>query len=90
MNKADLVLALAEKAEVTKKDAEVALDALVGVLEEALVNGEEVKLSGFGTFQTKDRAERQGTNPATGATITIPASKTVTFKLSKTLKEKLN
>ena len=72
MNKAELVLEVAEKAEVSKRDAEAAVDAVFEVIEGALVKGETVKLSGFGIFEKKQRAAREGTNPATQAKIQIP------------------
>jgi DNA-binding protein HU-beta len=90
MNKAELVLEVAEKAEISKRDAEAAIDAVLEVVEGALVKGEEVKLSGFGIFQKKQRAAREGTNPATQQKIQIPASASVAFKVSKALKDKLN
>ena len=90
MNKAELIEKVAAAAELSKRDADAAVNALINVIEEALVKGEEVKITGFGIFQKKHRAERKGTNPSTQEEITIPASITVAFKLSKTLKEKLN
>jgi DNA-binding protein HU-beta len=90
MNKAELVLAVAEKAEVSKRDAEAVVDAVVEEIEKALVKGENVKISGFGIFEKKQRAAREGTNPATQQKIKIPASNGVAFKASKALKEKLN
>ncbi|MCR5078385.1 MAG: HU family DNA-binding protein [Bacilli bacterium] len=90
MNKAELIAAAAEKAVVSKVDAERVIDAALALIEGALVNGEEVKLSGFGIFEKKSRAERAGTNPANGEKIVIPASATVAFKPSKGLKEKVN
>jgi DNA-binding protein HU-beta len=90
MNKAELVLAVAEEAEISKRDAEAAVEAVVKVIEDTLVKGEEVKLSGFGIFAKKQRAAREGTNPATQAKIKIPASASVSFKVSKALKDKLN
>jgi len=90
MNKADLVLAVAEKADLSKRDAEAAVEVLLSLVEKALVKKEEVKISGFGVFETKRRAPRIGTNPTTGAKIKIPASNTVSFKPSKSLKEKVN
>ncbi|MCR5349048.1 MAG: HU family DNA-binding protein [Bacilli bacterium] len=89
MNKAELVKAVAEKAEVTTRDAEAVLDEALELIAAALIKGESVKLSGFGTFEKKERAGRTGTNPATGEKIQIPASKSAVFKPSKTLKEKL-
>jgi DNA-binding protein HU-beta len=90
MNKAELIVAVSEKAELTKRDAEAAIDAVLEVIDAALVKGEVVKLSGFGIFEKKHRAAREGTNPATQQKIKIPASASVSFKVSKALKEKLN
>ncbi|MCH3909092.1 MAG: HU family DNA-binding protein [Bacilli bacterium] len=90
MNKAELVEKVATQAELSKRDAEAAVDAVLEVIEDTLVKGEEVKLSGFGAFAKKKRAAREGTNPATQQKIKIPASATVAFKVSKALKEKLN
>ena len=86
MNKADLINALAAKNEISKKDAEKAVNAVLGLIEEALKNGEKVQIMGFGSFEVKERAARTGKNPATGATIQIPASKAVVFKAGKALK----
>jgi DNA-binding protein HU-beta len=90
MNKAELVEKVAAKAELSKRDAEAAVDAVIEVITDTLVKGEEVKLSGFGIFAKKERKAREGTNPATQAKIAIPASASVAFKVSKALKEKLN
>lgn len=90
MNKAELVEKVAAQSELSKRDAEAAVDAVIEVITAALVKGEEVKLSGFGIFQKKERAAREGTNPATQEKINIPASASVAFKVSKALKEKLN
>ena len=90
MNKAELVEAVAEKAELSKRDAEAAVDAVLEVIEADVVKGEEVKLSGFGIFSKKARAAREGTNPSNQKKIKIPASNTVAFKVSKAFKEKLN
>lgn len=87
MNKADLVAAVAEKAEVSKKDAEKAVNAVFASIEEALARNEKVQLVGFGTFEVKDRAERTGRNPQTKETIIIPASRVPGFKAGKALKE---
>ncbi|MBR1581477.1 MAG: HU family DNA-binding protein [Bacilli bacterium] len=90
MNKNDLSIRLAEEVGLTKKDAERVLDALLGEVEKALVAGEEVKLSGFGVLAVKQRKERVGTNPSNAnEKITIPATKTVSFKPAKALKEKV-
>ena len=90
MNKAELALAVAEKAEIAKGDAQAAVDAVFEIIEKALVKGDEVKVSGFGIFSKKERAAREGTNPSTQEKIQIPASASVNFKVSKTLKDKLN
>lgn len=90
MNKADLIAKAAGRAEVSHVDAENVLDAVLAIIEEELVRGEEVKLSGFGIFSKKERAARNGTNPSNGEKIVIPAANSVAFKPSKTLKEKLN
>ncbi|MDY5441160.1 MAG: HU family DNA-binding protein [Candidatus Enteromonas sp.] len=90
MNKADLISAIAEKGVLSRRDAEAAIDEALEIIKDALVRGEDVKLSGFGIFSKKDRAERIGTNPSTRETIRIAASKSVSFKPSKNLKEELN
>ncbi len=90
MNKAELIKAVAEKAELSLRDAEAAVDAALDVVTDKLIHGEEVKISGFGIFEKKERAAREGTNPATQEKIHIEASSTVSFKVSKSLKEKLN
>ena len=89
MNKADLINALAAKNEISKKDAEKAVNAVLGLIEDALKNGEKVQIMGFGSFEVKERAARTGKNPATGATIQIPASKAVVFKAGKALKDSI-
>lgn len=89
MNKADLVAKIAENASMTKKDAESALNAVILSIEEALIAGEKISLVGFGTFEVTERAARDGINPATGAKITIPASKVPKFKISQALKNKV-
>ena len=90
MNKADLILAVAEEADLSKRHAEAAVEALLKLVEKALVKKEAAKLSGYGVFENKKRAARIGTNPTSGQKIKIPASHTVSFKPSKTLKEKVN
>ena len=90
MNKTDLIDAIAAKAEISKKDAEVALKATIESIEEALKNNEKVVLVGFGTFSVKERAARTGRNPSTGKTIKIAASKAPAFKAGKALKEAVN
>ena len=91
MNKATLVAKMAEKAELTKKEAEGALNAFLETVEEALVEGDKVQLVGFGTFETRERAARQGRNPRNPEeVIEIPASIAPAFKAGKALKDKLN
>ena len=86
MNKAELVAKVAQKTGFTKKDAEAAVNALVGSIEEALVNGDKVQLIGFGTFEVRERAARTGRNPRTKETIKIAASKQPVFKAGQALK----
>ena len=90
MNKAELIEAIADSADITKADAGRALDALIGVITEALKKGETVSLVGFGSFGVKERAERQGRNPQTGSSITISAAKIPSFKAGKALKDAVN
>jgi len=90
MNKVELIAKIAEVNETTKKAAGEQLDAIVSVITEALVDGEEVSLTGFGKFSVVERAERQGVNPATSEKITIAASKAPKFKASSTLKNLVN
>ena len=90
MNKADLVAAMAEKAGVSKKDAEASLKAFTDVVAEELKKGEKIQLVGFGTFEVSERAARTGRNPQTGAEMTIAASKAPKFKAGKALKDSLN
>ncbi|MDD3113184.1 MAG: HU family DNA-binding protein [Candidatus Izemoplasmatales bacterium] len=87
MNKSELVARIAELSDLTKKDAEVALNSTVLAIQEALVKGEKVILTGFGTFEVKVRKSRSGHDPRTGETIAIPALKAPTFKAGKVLKE---
>ena len=91
MNKAELVAAIAEKANFTKKDAETALNAVTASIEDALVKGEKVQLIGFGTFETRERKARQGSNPRQPEeVIQIEASKAPVFKAGKALKDAVN
>ena len=90
MNKAELVAVMAEKAEISKKDAEKALQAFTDVVAEEMKKGEKVQLVGFGTFETSERAARTGRNPQTGAEMKIPASKAPKFKAGKALKDMVN
>lgn len=90
MNKAELVAVMAEKAELSKKDAEKALKAFTDVIAEELKKGEKIQLVGFGTFEISERAQRTGRNPQTGAEMTIAASKAPKFKAGKALKDIVN
>ncbi|HKL25973.1 MAG TPA: HU family DNA-binding protein [Desulfuromonadales bacterium] len=90
MTKADLVNAIAEKAGLSKADAEKALKAMTDAVAEALKADEKVSLVGFGTFSVGQRAARQGQNPQTGAKINIPAAKVPKFKAGKALKDAVN
>ena len=90
MNKGELVAALAAKTELSKKDSEVALNALVDVICETLAKGEKVQLIGFGTFESKSRPARVARNPRTGEEVKIAASKAPAFKAGKALKDKVN
>ena len=89
MNKTELVAAIAEKTDLTKKDAELALTAVVESITEALEKGDKVQLIGFGSFEVKNRAARTGRNPKTKEAIEIAASKTPVFKAGKALKDKV-
>ncbi len=90
MNKSELIAALSEKTEFSKKDAEKALNAFVEVISGSLTKGEKVQLIGFGTFDVKKRPARVARNPRTGAEIKIAASKAPAFKAGKALKDKVN
>ena len=90
MNKTELIAAMAEKAEISKKDAEKALKAFTDTVADELVKGEKVQLVGFGTFEVSTRAAREGRNPQTGETMTIEASKSPKFKAGKALKDVVN
>ena len=90
MNKTELINAVAAKAEISKKDAEKALAAVLGSIEDALKAGDKVQLIGFGTFEVKEVGEREGRNPKTGETIKIAASKKPAFSASKGLKDEVN
>ncbi|MCB7306400.1 HU family DNA-binding protein [Bariatricus massiliensis] len=90
MNKTELVAAVAEQAEVSKKDAEKALKAFVDVVTDELKKGEKVQLVGFGTFEVSERAAREGRNPQTGKTMKISACKAPKFKAGKALKDAVN
>ncbi len=90
MNRMELVSAIAEKSELSKKDAEKALKAFTDVVAEELKKGEQIQLVGFGTFKVSERAAREGRNPQTGETMQIKASKTPKFTAGKALKDALN
>lgn len=90
MNKTELVNKISEKSSLSKKDSEAALKAMIESIEDALVSEEKVSLVGFGTFEPRERAAREGRNPRTKETIHIPASKYPGFKPSKEFKEKMN
>lgn len=86
MKKTELVAAVAEKSELTKKDAEAAVNAVVEAISEALAKGESVQLIGFGTFEVRERAEKLCRNPRTGETMTVAATKVPAFKAGSALK----
>ena len=90
MNKTELITSMAEKSKLTKKDAELALKALIESVEETLVKGEKVQLVGFGTFETRERAAREGRNPKTKEVIQISACTVPAFKAGKEFKDKVN
>ena len=90
MNKTELVAAMAEQAQISKKDAEAALKAFTDVVANELKASGKVQLVGFGTFEVSERAAREGRNPQTGETMTIAASKAPKFKAGKALKDAIN
>lgn len=90
MNKTELVAAIADKTELSKKDSEKALKAFIEVVSDELKKGEKIQLVGFGTFEVTQRAARTGKNPQTGKEINIPASKAPKFKAGKALKDTVN
>ena len=90
MNKVDLVSAVAKQAELSKKDAGLAVEAVFDAISEAVEKGDKVQLIGFGTFDVSERAEREGRNPRTGETMKIAASKAPRFKAGKALKDRVN
>lgn len=87
MNKSELVAAVAAKAELSKKDADAAVSAVLAAVTEALADGDKVAIAGFGSFEVKERAARTGLNPRTKEKIEIPASKVPSFKAGKALKD---
>ena len=90
MNKTELVAAMADAAEISKKDAEKALKAFTDVVADELKKGGKVQLVGFGTFEVSERAAREGRNPQTGKTMKIAACKAPKFKAGKALKDAVN
>ena len=90
MNKTELIAVVAEKAELSKKDAEKAIKAFTDAVSEELVKGGKIQLVGFGTFEVAERAAREGRNPKTGETMPIAASKAPKFKAGKALKDMIN
>ncbi len=90
MTKLELVNVVADAADITKKQAEAAVNGVLAAITDALKDGDKVQLIGFGTFEVKDVAEREGRNPKTGEAIKIPASKKPTFSASKTLRDEVN
>ncbi|TGY91980.1 HU family DNA-binding protein [Petralouisia muris] len=90
MNKAELIAAMSEKTELSRKDAEKALKAFTDVVTEELKKGEKIQLVGFGTFEVSERAARTGRNPQSGEEMVIPASKAPKFKAGKALKDLIN
>jgi DNA-binding protein HU-beta len=89
MNKGELIDQIAEKANVTKKDADAILTAVLDVILESVAAGEKVTLVGFGTFEARDRQAREGRNPSTGKPIKIPATRVPAFSAGKVFREKV-
>ena len=87
MNKTELIAAVAEKTDLSKKDADAAVSAVLGAITDALKAGDKIQLVGFGTFEVRNRAAKQGRNPSTGETMTDPASKDPAIKAGKALKD---
>lgn len=90
MTKTELISVVAEKTDSTKKDAEIAVNAIVSAITDALVEGDKVSIVGFGTFEVRDRKEKQVINPQTKEKMTAPASKAPAFKAGQTLKNAVN
>ena len=90
MNKTELIAAVAEKSGLSKKDADNAVNAMLDAVVETLSQGDKVQIVGFGTFEVSERAAREGRNPRSGETMSIPASKMPKFKAGKALKDMLN
>ncbi|HOA11084.1 MAG: DNA-binding protein HU [Tenericutes bacterium ADurb.Bin087] len=89
MNKAEIIAAIADELMITKRSVEEIINLFCDTVIETLAKGEDVKLTGFGTFQTRERKERRGVSPQTGTEIVIPSGRTIVFKPSKLLKEKV-
>lgn len=89
MNKSSLIAAVAQKAGLSKKDADAAVNAVIDVIADTLKEGDKVQIIGFGSFEVKERPERLGRNPSTGEAIVIPASKSPVFKAGKALKDSI-
>ncbi|QEY34156.1 HU family DNA-binding protein [Caproiciproducens galactitolivorans] len=87
MNKTELIAAVAEKAGMSKKDADNAVNAMIDTIVNAVAEGEKVQIVGFGTFEVRSRSERQGRDPRTNSPITIPASRVPAFKAGKAFKD---
>ena len=90
MNKTELISAVAEKSEVSKKDTEAVLNTAMDIIKETVASGDDVQLIGFGTFTIAERAEREGRNPQTGEVMKIKASKSPKFKPGKAFKDAVN
>jgi len=90
MNKRDLIDTVAEKRNLTKKETETLVNTIFDTMTESLIEGDKVLISGFGTFKVNNRRERKGVSPKTKDAITIPASRTVSFKPSNRLKDSMN
>ena len=90
MNKTELIIAVAEAAGVSKKDAAAVIDATVNTITTTIANGDKVQLVGFGTFEARERAAREGLNPQTGEKVAIEACKVPAFKAGKALKDAVN
>ncbi|RSL31561.1 HU family DNA-binding protein [Salibacterium salarium] len=90
MNKTDLINAVSEQADISKKDASKAVDAVFDSITETLKNGDKIQLVGFGSFEVRERAARKGRNPQTGDEIEIPATKNPAFRPGKQLKDAVN
>ncbi|SFE28033.1 HU family DNA-binding protein [Alteribacillus iranensis] len=90
MNKTDLINSVAEQADISKKDASKAVDAVFDSITETLKKGDKIQLVGFGSFEVRERAARKGRNPQTGDEIEIPATKNPAFRPGKQLKDAVN